>query len=500
MVSRHSMPALLPRKRGNVSASKTTKQASKKRAPRRTAAKPAKAATAKSEKPAKQTTGERLRARLRQAGERGLWVGAAYSDLARVLEVLERLPKLRERPDGMVAAYREARLLVEPHGAPLHLAQSQSTLEDRTLAHLGIARRRSEQALTALQAPVPRKSREAFELSAAVWMQAGMPLHLDVSPGQLLQLSPWHVTMAGEGLDAGGLSEPRLDLELEGINGGSVAERALYHSVVVARRPVRSPVQVVAMGSLAGSRKPQRLEVRAGSRRTRCARAAWRVGLWELTADGDLPPAPAMLPVLLPAEGDDGLLTFVTDNLSGLGESPWTTILRIAQGQRLGVKELAAETGLSERTVTYYVSLATGLAPELLQEGQAGKLSVKLAGTLATVPDLVLQRRLYDLTRGISPEAARITEIHRLAKLSPAELAAASPSETKVARKVLAVNAAVERLAAAPASDEVRLFQAFLGALQGDESALAKLSEPVREALVAKQPVTRRRLPKGGAQ
>jgi hypothetical protein len=88
-----------------VSAKKTeSKVKAGRKAPQRPGAAKAKAgAKVGASKPAeKPTATQRARDRLRQAGERGLWVAAAYSDLARVLAALERLPKL-----APAVAYRE---------------------------------------------------------------------------------------------------------------------------------------------------------------------------------------------------------------------------------------------------------------------------------------------------------------------------------------------------------------------------------------------------------
>lgn len=435
--------------------------------------------------PKKPTPAQKARAAEELAQAKLRWSAAAYTDLARALALHARLDKL-----DPAVAFREARLVAEPHDFDPRVQQHTGD-RDSVLALIGVARRRSEQALTALQLPVPKKEKEAHALAEAAWGRAGEPAHLrwiaGLKPGELFTISPFQVTLAGEGLEVvSALYEPRLDDPLDQRTG-------LYHSVVVVGRAVRAPIHVVPL------EKPTRLEVRAGSRRTRAARAAWRVGLWALAdvAKGlPLPQLPPDLRALLPTDSDDDLAIFVADNLTHSPETPWTTISRLAQGApRLSVKELMAETGLSQRTVTYYLSLAT-LAPALLVEGRAGRMTLKLGSTLATIPDLALQVRLYELTAQVGSEATRISEINRLAQLGADKLAKLKPLQPLQRRATIPVKAARERLSASSSpSPELALLRAFVAALDGEEAALAQLPADVREALVEqKKPTQRRRL------
>lgn len=457
------------------------------------------------------TPAQLAREQARQDETLNRWRAVALTDLARALALQERLPTL----DPQVA-FREARLLAEPDGAAVvdkdvrqRAKIGALPIGEAVTALANIVRQRCDRALKVLAVPTPRKAKEAFALAAAAWTRAGEASDLgwldDIKINEVVDVSPFLLELAGEGLDSRArFHESRLDepLDLKGPGGG------LVYSVQVRGCPVRSPVhiEVHAWPSKRDADGPlgQRVcaEVVAGSRRVRALRCRWRVLLMKL-ADGeevDCPPAPLLA---LRKDPDEAADSFLADNLSAAPESAWSTVERLLQGAEEGKghrtpTELALETGLSARMVTYYLGVAN-LAPRLLPEGRVGRLGIKLANVLAAIPDVDAQVRLYELTQAIRPEAARIEAVHGLvetfglAGLATAEpLQAPPPKRAVVGRKVSDV---LTHLAKLPKTPDVQLVRDFAGALEGNAAAMGRLPPKIRavfETPADKRPASRR--------
>lgn len=417
--------------------------------------------------------------------DRNRWRAVAMHELHSALELQERAATLEPH-----AALMAARLLAEPHAAGASVA---------TLCELSIER--AAAALRVLGSPVPTNAADARTLSRAAWGRTGDSADLmwavGYQPGELFAANPFLFTLAGEGIEpATRFREPRLFEDLDARGAGlrpQVQAGGVYD-------PVQA--QLVTIG------KVRRLEVVAGSRRTRAARCAWREGLRLIAAM-----QPAVCPPPLPAlliSPERAASVFVADNLTAATETPWTIVERFAQAVTEGgmrIPQIAEDSGLSERTVTYYLALAT-LSPVLRAEGAAGRLGIKLGSFLAQAPDFRVQELLYSLTAKISPEARRIDAARDLLERhGPKGLESMPVLEPAVRPKPIPLaQAAARMLHGDPKSSEVKLLQDYHAALGGDAAALRKLPLAVQTALnggeapPAAAPVKGKRRAKRGAR
>lgn len=404
------------------------------------------------------------------------WRAVALQDIADVLAVTKEFGdftmglQVAKGTEPPAALRLLAHLVSEPHGAGLDPVEQ-----------LVVAKRRAVAALQVLRAPEPRKADEAAKLAAAAWSRVGIPtdMHwvLALRPHETFEVSPYQVRLA---TDLGPWHEPR---NVQDLDPGQQAS--------VRRCGVWAPIHVRIV------EEPPGLLVIAGSRRTRMIRVMLREGL-EALGTGRDPIRPRPLLAIVPgseAEAD----IYLADNLLRRDETPWTIAERFAcqleAGTELRTREIAARSGLSERTVAYHLVLAR-LPGRLRAEGARGRLGVKFAAWLGSIPDLEVQIKLFEVTLPLSSEAARMEAAKQLLEREGEDLADGRelvlpelvPATRKGAFTVLRSNlaAAAAKAKAPAAKKQIGLVADWCAACDGDAEAAERLPAELRGALPVK--------------
>ena len=313
------------------------------------------------------------------------WIAFALQDLARVLSLLEQ---------GEDADLVAVRLATEP-------SVVDTSTPARCTAVLHAALERARQALRRLGGPNAKDATTAEKLARTFWRKAGevtdMHWALALRPGEVFTVQPHQVRLSPD--PSSRFFEPRL------VSLG--APEALVESAREAEGALWSPIQVSI------DQDSPALDVVAGSRRVRTAWILRRSLLATIAADetgATLPPPPPPLRAVVASSDVD---VYLGDNLLSENETPWTTAARfvvavVHHGRRIA--DLVRQTGLSRRTVSYYVSLGQ-LAPAVFAAGLAGRIGLRVGEKLSQVESHEEQMRLLEATAHISNEALRVEAI-----------------------------------------------------------------------------------------